>query len=156
MEVPEFNIEQDEAFAARMQLGLFLGDVKNWAVTLGQLPYSLAELLHNWDKTEGTDDIDAVKATLVNTYEFVAQGLTALINLIQAHATKLYGEPFGNDDFKYEGQELAIRSTDEVEVDLKNMPREVIEQIMSSDGLPDVLKEIIQEMLDNQEGEENE
>lgn len=159
MEVPEFNIEQDDAFAVRMQFGTFLGDVKNWAVTLGQIPHHLSELLNDWDNVEDKDDPVVFKNTLAQINEFVAHGLTALINLIQQQATQLYGEPFGNNDFQYEGQSLSIRSADEVQIQIKDVPKEIIEELISSDGMPDFLKDIFREMMDNnnqEEGEDNE
>ena len=155
MEVPEFNIEQDEAFTLRMQFGSFLGDIMSWAVTLGQLPANIGELLANWDNVEDKDDPDVLKGTLTEIYEFVGHGLTGLVNLIQQSAIALYGEPFGDNDFTYNDLSLPIREASTVVNYLKDLSPEMLAELMSSDMMPDFLREMLNDML-NEEGEDNE
>jgi len=156
MESSDFGIDEQEAFAARMQLGSLLGTLKDWSVTFSQVPTWIGEILSDWDSLEVS--ADDFKNTLEKFQDFFVNGLTALINIIQENATTLYGEPFPEDSFKHQGIEMVVRRTDDIIENFTDLPKQHKEHLLGRTDLPEDIKELLMKMMEaiEEEGDDNE
>lgn len=157
MDMPDINIGDDEAFAARMQLGNFLGQIKDWSVVMGQLPQQLADRINNWDEVEEQASPEAFRSTMITIFDFVMSGMTALIGTIQDHATILYGEPFPMSSFALGDIKIGVGAIDlnNLESSIAELPAEVRDQAikavrdaLESDNIPDDVKAKIIKFLE--------
>jgi methyl-accepting chemotaxis protein len=142
MDTPETNLEQDDAFAVRMQFGTLLGDLKDWSVKMGQLPMYLNQMLEDWDDIDISDK-DQMKELFTRVNEHLVNGLSYFVGLIQENASNLFGEPFPNASFAVDGMELHVRNMDEVVEAFEELPQQLQDYLLETEQVPEEIKEIL-------------
>lgn len=152
MDTPEINLEQDDAFAVRMQFGTLLGDLKDWAVKMGQLPMYLHQMLGEWDDLDISNK-DHMKELFTRINDHIVNGLSYFVGLIQENAFNLFGEPFPDSSFAVDGMELHVRKVDELIEAFESLPTEIQDYLLESDQIPEDIKETFRNKRDK--GENN-